>query len=124
MGVCVSVEAILTSWRNKIWGHFQECKLARSEGEAGVAFGLEVEVRKLVIFEVVEGRKGWMPLTFQEKMRRGVVSPTRANWWESTKGNWVSIIGGSSLGYGREIRRRLRGGGLIPEEGMIDKWRH
>ena len=41
-----------------MWGHLQECKLVRSDGTEGVIFGLEVEVRKLVIFGVDEGRKG------------------------------------------------------------------
>ena len=49
-------------------------RFARSEGPGGVGFGevfeLEAGLRKSVMGEVDGGRKGPMPLMFQEKMRR------------------------------------------------------
>lgn len=53
-----------------MWGHFHLLRLARSEGAGGVRFEEVVEpeagLRKLVIGGVEGGRKGPMPLMFQE----------------------------------------------------------
>ena len=65
-----SVGAILTSWRQSIWGHFHLLRFVRSEGRGGVGFRvvfeLEAGLRKLVMGGVDGGRKGSMPLMFQE----------------------------------------------------------
>ena len=56
-----------------MWGHFHLLRFARSEGRrVGLVelFELEAGLRKLVMSEVDGGRKGPMPLMFQEKMRR------------------------------------------------------
>ena len=53
-----------------MWGHFHLLRFARSEGFGGAGFervfGAEVGLRKLVIGGVEGGRKGLMPLMFQE----------------------------------------------------------
>ena len=53
-----------------MWGHFHLLRFARSEGFSDVGFesGLEPEagLRKLVIGRVGGGRKGLIPLMFQE----------------------------------------------------------
>ena len=55
-------------------GHFHLLRFARSEGAGGVGFAdcfeLEAGLRKLVMGGVDGGRKGPIPLMFQEKMRR------------------------------------------------------
>ncbi len=49
-----------------MWGQFHRLRFARREGRGGA--GLEVEgwVRKVVMGGVEGGRKGVMPLMFQE----------------------------------------------------------
>ena len=53
-----------------MWGHFHLLRFARSEGRWGVGFEGVVEreagLRKLVMGGVEGGRKGAMPLMFQE----------------------------------------------------------
>lgn len=55
-----------------MWGHFHLLRFTRSEGPGGVDFAdcfeLEAGLRKLVMGVVDGGRKGPMPLMFQEKM--------------------------------------------------------
>lgn len=65
--VLESVGAILTSWRQRMWGQFHRLRFARSEGGGGVGFEEgEVGFRKVVMGGVEGGRKGVMPLMFQE----------------------------------------------------------
>ena len=53
-----------------MWGHCHLWRLVRSEGRGGAGFeewfGAEVCLRKLVIGGIEAGRKGLMPLIFQE----------------------------------------------------------
>ena len=65
-----SVGAILTSWRQRMWGQFHRLRFARrEEGGGGGGGGFEeweVGLRKVVMGGVEGGRKGVMPLMFQE----------------------------------------------------------
>lgn len=53
-----------------MWGHFHLLRFARSEGPGVMdfedVFELEAGLRKVVIGKVDGGRKGPMPLRFQE----------------------------------------------------------
>ena len=68
------------------------------------------------------GRKGRMPLIFQEYMRRlSAVDVEGGSWAE--RGGGDEGMGGEGGwirgGWSSEIRRRLRGGGLISVEGIV-----
>ena len=87
-----------------------------------MAFGPEAGAKKLVIFGVEGGRKGWMPLMFQEKIRRGTATADFEGSQKIFGGDGGEATAGVWTGDGWEIRRRLQGGGLIFGEdiGMVD----
>ena len=68
---------------------------------------------------VSDGRKGWMPLMFQEKMRRGLVS----SWLGDSSGDVGGGEGEGTLGFCNKVdadrRCRFEGGELMSGEEVV-----
>ena len=99
-----------------MWGHDQRRTHLRREGCEGV-WALEGCFRNVVIFWVVGGRNGMMPLMFQEKILRAW---RPAFVWAGRMAAGDTEASAQRVCSGDDCFRRFNGGGLTSRDEVDD----